>query len=119
MAEKTKAKAVETEELSTAELEQKVQEDAGVKIDDGVYKVDLTKPPASEKQPEPEPVKEQPAEEEIKEEPVLEESTEEPVVETEEKQGQRSPARLGDQRREHLLHHRHRGRTPPLPDDGA
>jgi hypothetical protein len=86
MAEKTKAKAVETEELSTAELEQKVQEDAGVKIDDGVYKVDLTKPPASEKQPEPEPVKEQPAEEEIKEEPVLEESTEEPVVETEEKQ---------------------------------
>ena len=81
-----KAKAVATEELSTAELEQKVQENAGVQIEDGVYKVDLTKPPTSEKEPEPEPVKEEPAEEEIKEEPVLEESTEEPVVETEEKE---------------------------------
>ena len=81
-----KAKAVATEELSTAELEQKVQENAGVQIEDGVYKVDITKPPTSEKEPEPEPVKEEPAEEEIKEEPVLEESTEEPVVETEEKE---------------------------------
>tara|TARA_R110001592_G_scaffold73011_6_gene223087 strand:- start:269 stop:1483 length:1215 start_codon:yes stop_codon:yes gene_type:complete len=86
MAKKMKAKAVATEELSTAELEQKVQENAGVQIEDGVYKVDLTKPPTSEKEPEPEPVKEEPAEEEIKEEPVLEESTEEPVVETEEKE---------------------------------
>ena len=81
-----KAKAVATEELSTAELEQKVQENAGVQIEDGVYKVDITKPPTSEKEPEPEPVKEEPAEEGIKEEPVLEESTEEPVAETEEKQ---------------------------------
>ena len=32
---------------------------------------------------------------------------------------QRGDARLGDQRREHLLHHRHRGRPAPLPDDGA
>ena len=32
---------------------------------------------------------------------------------------QRGAARLGDQRREHLLHHRHRGRAAPLPDDGA
>ena len=81
-----KAKAVATEELSTAELEQKVQENAGVQIEDGVYKVDITKPPTSEKEPEPEPVKEEPAEEGIKEEAVLEESTEEPVAETEEKQ---------------------------------
>jgi len=81
-----KAKAVEAEELSTAEREQKVQENAGIKIDDGVYKVDITKPPTSEKEPELEPVKEEPAEEGIKEEPVLEESTEEPVAETEEKQ---------------------------------
>ena len=81
-----KAKAVATEELSTAELEQKVQENAGVQIEDGVYKVDITKPPTSEKEPEPEPVKEEPADEGIKEEPVLEESTEEPVAETEEKQ---------------------------------
>ena len=43
-----KAKAVETEELSTAEKEQKVQENAGVKIEDGVYKVDLSKPPTTE-----------------------------------------------------------------------
>ena len=81
-----KAKAVATEEMSTAELEQKVQENAGVQIEDGVYKVDITKPPTSEKEPEPEPVKEEPADEGIKEEPVLEESTEEPVAETEEKQ---------------------------------
>ncbi len=81
-----KAKAVATEELSTAELEQKVQENAGVQIEDGVYKVDITKPPTSEKEPEPEPLKEEPVEEGIKEEPVLEESTEEPVAETEEKQ---------------------------------
>ncbi len=32
---------------------------------------------------------------------------------------QRGHARLGHQRREHLLHHRHRGRPAPLPDDGA
>ena len=32
---------------------------------------------------------------------------------------QRGDARLGHQRREHLLHHRHRGRPAPLPDDGA
>jgi len=86
MSKKMKAKAVEAEELSTAEREQKVQENAGIKIDDGVYKVDITKPPTSEKEPELEPVKEEPAEEGIKEEPVLEESTEEPVAETEEKQ---------------------------------
>jgi len=86
MAKEMKAKAVATEELSTAELEQKVQENAGVQIEDGVYKVDLSKPPTSEKEPEPEPVKEEPADEGIKEEPVLEESTEEPVAETEEKQ---------------------------------
>jgi tryptophan synthase beta chain len=32
---------------------------------------------------------------------------------------ERGDARLGHQRREHLLHHRHRGRPAPLPDDGA
>ena len=32
---------------------------------------------------------------------------------------QRSDARLGDQRREHVLHHRHRGRSASLSDDGA
>ena len=32
---------------------------------------------------------------------------------------QRGHARLGDQRRKHLLHHRHRGRAASLPDDGA
>ena len=32
---------------------------------------------------------------------------------------QRGDARLGHQRREHLLHHRHRGRPAPVPDDGA
>lgn len=79
-----KAKAVETEELSTAEREQKVQENAGVKIDDGVYKVDLSKPPTTEVEPEPEAAVEETVEEEVKEEPVLEESTEEPEQETEE-----------------------------------
>jgi tryptophan synthase beta chain len=32
---------------------------------------------------------------------------------------QRGDARLGDQRRRHLLHHRHRRRPAPVPDDGA
>ena len=32
---------------------------------------------------------------------------------------QRGHPRLGDQRREHLLHLRHRGRPAPVPDDGA
>ena len=32
---------------------------------------------------------------------------------------QRSDARLGHQHRKHLLHHRHRGRPAPVPDDGA
>ncbi len=32
---------------------------------------------------------------------------------------QRGDARLGHQRREHLLHHRHRGRPASLSDDGA
>ena len=32
---------------------------------------------------------------------------------------ERGAARLGDQRRRHLLHHRHRRRAPPLPGDGA
>ncbi len=32
---------------------------------------------------------------------------------------QRSHARLGDQRRGHLLHHRHRGRPRPVPAHGA
>ena len=32
---------------------------------------------------------------------------------------ERGPARLGHQRRGHLLHHRHRRRAAPLPGDGA
>jgi tryptophan synthase beta chain len=32
---------------------------------------------------------------------------------------ERGHARLGCQCGQHLLHHRHRGRAPPLPDDGA
>ena len=32
---------------------------------------------------------------------------------------QRGAARLGHERREHLLHHRHGGRPAPVPDDGA
>ena len=32
---------------------------------------------------------------------------------------ERGDARLGDQCRQHLLHHRHGGRTAPLSDDGA
>ena len=50
MAEKLEAKVVEQEELSTAEKEQKVQESAGAQIEDGVYKVDLTKPPVNKEQ---------------------------------------------------------------------
>ena len=45
-----KVKVVDKEELSIAEKEQQVQENAGAKIDDGVHKVDLSKPPVSEQQ---------------------------------------------------------------------
>tara|TARA_Y100001937_G_scaffold86998_1_gene117654 strand:+ start:2804 stop:4033 length:1230 start_codon:yes stop_codon:yes gene_type:complete len=43
MAEKITAKVLETEEKSLQQKEKEVQENAGVKFEDGVYKVDLTK----------------------------------------------------------------------------
>ena len=107
---KIKAKVVDKEELSTAEKEQKVQENAGAEINDGVYKVDLTKPPVNEQEEKQEdnavqeqstdevPVQDEsdtseevveevqdelqkPAEQEEVEESVIEEITDEEVVE--------------------------------------
>ena len=40
-------------------------------------------------------------------------------LEDAEGRAQRGAARLGHERREHLLHHRHRRRPAPVPDDGA
>jgi hypothetical protein len=43
MAEKIEAKVLETEEQSLQQKEKEIQENAGVKFEDGVYKVDLSK----------------------------------------------------------------------------
>ena len=54
MSENIEAKVVESEELSIQEKEQLVQEKAGATFEDGVHKVDLTQPPASEQKQEEE-----------------------------------------------------------------
>lgn len=54
MSENIEAKVVESEELSIQEKEQLVQERAGATFEDGVHKVDLTQPPASEQKQEEE-----------------------------------------------------------------
>ena len=48
MSENIEAKVVESEELSIQEKEQLVQEKAGAVFEDGMYKVDLTQPPAEQ-----------------------------------------------------------------------
>ena len=50
MAEKLKAKVVETEEKSIQEKEEVVQKNAGFDEESGVYKVDLSKPPVDQEQ---------------------------------------------------------------------
>ena len=52
MSENIEAKVVESEELSIQEKEEQVQEKAGAVFEDGVYKVDLSKPPAAEQKTE-------------------------------------------------------------------
>ena len=54
MSENIEAKVVESEELSIQEKEEQVQEKAGAVFEDGVYKVDLSKPPAAEQKQEEE-----------------------------------------------------------------
>ena len=48
MSENIEAKVVESEELSIQEKEELVQEKAGATFEDGMYKVDLTQPPAEQ-----------------------------------------------------------------------
>lgn len=48
MSENVEAKVVESEELSIQEKEELVQEKAGAVFEDGMYKVDLTQPPAEQ-----------------------------------------------------------------------
>lgn len=48
MSENVEAKVVESEELSIQEKEELVQENAGTVFEDGMYKVDLTQPPAEQ-----------------------------------------------------------------------
>jgi len=84
MAEEIKAKAVETEEKSIQEKEQEVQKNSGFDEESGMYKVDLTQPPAQEQEETTEePVQEKPSEEVVEEvvEKKPEETKEEEVVE--------------------------------------
>ena len=63
MSENIEAKAIESEELSIQEKEESLQEKAGTVFEDGMYKVDLNQPPATEQNKEEEnAVQEQEAE---------------------------------------------------------
>ena len=95
MAENIEAKLIDSEEPSIQEKEQAVLENAGIDInkDDGVFKVDLSKPPVEKEEPT-DAVQEQSADEvPVRDEPeasqeVAEEvrSTEEPSQESEEEE---------------------------------
>ena len=95
MAENIEAKLIDSEEPSIQEKEQAVLENAGIDInkDDGVFKVDLSKPPVEKEEPT-DAVQEQSADEvPVRDEPeasqeVAEEvrSTEEPSQESEEQE---------------------------------
>ena len=54
MSENVEAKAIESEELSIQEKEEALQEKAGTVFEDGMYKVDLNQPTATEKNKEEE-----------------------------------------------------------------
>ena len=82
MAEKIEAKVLETEEQSLQEKEQELQKDTGVTLEDGVYKVDLSKVDAPIAEPSTEDGNteaEQPQETEKEEieQPIVEEITDE------------------------------------------
>ena len=95
MAENIEAKLIDSEEPSIQEKEQAVLENAGIDInkDDGVFKVDLSKPPVEKEEPT-DAVQEQSTDEvPVRNEPeasqeVAEEvrSTEEPSQESEEEE---------------------------------
>ena len=95
MAENIEAKLIDSEEPSIQEKEQAVLENAGIDInkDDGVFKVDLSKPPVEKEEPT-DAIQEQSADEvPVRDEPeasqeVAEEvrSTEEPSQESEEQE---------------------------------
>ena len=102
MSENVEAKVVESEELSIQEKEELVQEKAGAVFEDGMYKVDLTQPPAEQTEQTEDAIQEQepegsvlrgdePAEEageeakvelqEVRQEEEVKEETEEAVLE--------------------------------------
>ena len=54
MAEKIKAKVVETEEKSIQEKEEAVQKNSGFDEESQMYKVDLSKPPVKQEEPKQE-----------------------------------------------------------------
>ena len=102
MSENIEAKVVESEELSIQEKEELVQEKAGAVFEDGMYKVDLTQPPAEQTEQTEDAIQEQepegsvlrgdePAEEageeakvelqEVRQEEEVKEETEEAVLE--------------------------------------
>ena len=59
MSENIEAKVVESEELSIQEKEELVQEKAGATFEDGMYKVDLTQPPAEQTEQTADAIQEQ------------------------------------------------------------
>ena len=59
MSENVEAKVVESEELSIQEKEELVQEKAGAVFEDGMYKVDLTQPPAEQTEQTEDAIQEQ------------------------------------------------------------
>jgi len=59
MSENVEAKAIESEELSIQEKEELVQEKAGATFEDGMYKVDLTQPPAEQTEQTEDAIQEQ------------------------------------------------------------
>ena len=62
MSENVEAKVVESEELSIQEKEELVQEKAGATFEDGMYKVDLTQPPAEQTEQTEDAIQEQESE---------------------------------------------------------
>ena len=85
MAENIEAKVVDTPEVSAQETEKAVQEKAGTVFEDGMYKVDLSKPPATEQKTEEDAVQEQSTDEvPVRDEPEASQEVAEEVRDSEE-----------------------------------
>ena len=85
MAENIEAKVVDAPEVSAQETEKAVQEKAGAVFEDGMYKVDLSKPPVTEQKTEEDAVQEQSTDEvPVRDEPEASQEVAEEVRDSEE-----------------------------------